>query len=73
MLYEHADQNLLWFSGVFCVYRWQKLEIPDSEFGCVKPEQEKLFVLISISLCADSVVTYASLDQILCIRICEWS
>ena len=34
-----------------------------------KPEQEKLFVLISIILCADSVATYASLDQILkCLR-----
>ena len=30
----------------------------------VKTEQEKLFVLISIILCADSVATYASLDQI---------
>ena len=28
--------------------------------------QEKLFVLISITLCADSVATSASLDQILC-------
>ena len=27
-----------------------------------KTEQEKLFVLISIILCADSVVTYASLN-----------
>ena len=33
-----------------------------------KTEQEKLFVLISIILCADSVATYASLDQILCLR-----
>ena len=32
-----------------------------------KTEQEK-FVLISIILCADSVATYASLDQILCLR-----
>ena len=31
-----------------------------------KTEQEKLFVPISIILCADSVATYASLDQILC-------
>ena len=31
-----------------------------------KTEQEKLFVLISIILCADSVATYASLDQSLC-------
>ena len=38
-----------------------------------KTEQENLFVLISITLCADSVATYASLDQILSLRICEWS
>ena len=31
-------------------------------------EQEKLFVLISITLYADSVATYASLDQILCLK-----
>ena len=30
-----------------------------------KTEQEKVFVLISITLCADSVATDASLDQIL--------
>ena len=35
-----------------------------------KTEQDKLFDLISTILCADSVATYASLDQIL---ICEWS
>ena len=28
-----------------------------------KTEQDKLFVLISIILCADSVATYASLDK----------
>ena len=33
-----------------------------------KTEQEKLFVLISIILCADSVATYASLDQFLCLK-----
>ena len=33
-----------------------------------KTEQEKLFVLISIILCADSVATYAFLDQILCLQ-----
>ena len=32
-----------------------------------KTEQEKIFILaVSIILCADSVVTYASLDQTLC-------
>ena len=30
-----------------------------------KTEQEKIFVLISIILCADSVASYAPLDQIL--------
>ena len=33
-----------------------------------KTEQEKLFILISITLCADSVATYASLGQILCLK-----
>ena len=33
-----------------------------------KSEQEKLFVLISITSCANSVATYASLDQILCLN-----
>ena len=38
-------------------------QIPNLEV--FKTEQEKLFVLMSIILCADSVATYASLDQIL--------
>ena len=33
-----------------------------------KTKQEKLFVLMSTILCADSVATYASLDQILCLE-----
>ena len=33
-----------------------------------KTKQEKLFVLISIILCADSVATYASVNQILCLK-----
>ena len=33
-----------------------------------KTEQDKLFVLISIILCADRVATYASLDQIWCLK-----
>ena len=33
-----------------------------------KTEQEKLFVLTSIILCAVSVATYTSLDQILCLK-----
>ena len=58
MLYEHAGQKCLWCSGVFCGYRWQKLELPDSKFGSVfKREQENLFVLISIIMCAHSVAT----------------
>ena len=57
-------KNVCWFGGVFCGYRWQKLELPDFKFGSV---QEKSFVLISIILCAESVATYATLDQILCL------
>ena len=38
-----------------------------------KTEQEKLFVLISIILCADSVATYASLTKYCSLRICDWS
>ena len=38
-----------------------------------KTEQEKLFVLISIILCADSVAADASLDEFWSLRICEWS
>jgi len=30
---------------------------------------EKLFVYISITLCTDSVVTYASLDKIMCLTV----
>ena len=30
MLYECAG-HFLRFSGVFCGYRWQKLELPDSD------------------------------------------
>jgi len=33
----------------------------------VKTKLEKLSVFISITLCTDSVVTYASLDQIWCL------
>ena len=62
-------QPFLWFSGVFSGYTWQKLELPDSEFEVFKTEQEKLFVLISITLCADGVATHASLDQIICFNM----
>ena len=31
-----------------------------------KTEQEQIFVLVFITLCADSVATYASLDKIMC-------
>ena len=34
-----------------------------------KIEQKKLFVLISITSCTDSVATYACTDQVLCINI----
>ena len=36
--------------------------------GVFKTERDKLFVLISMILCADSVATYASLNQILCLE-----
>ena len=66
MLYEHAGQNYLWFNGVFCGYRWKNLELPDSKFGIFfKTKQDKICVPISIIWSADSVATYASLDQIL--------
>ena len=35
----------------------------------LKTEQEKLFVLISITSCTDSVATYACTDQGLCLNI----
>jgi len=34
-------------------------------FELFKTKQEQLFVYISITLCTDTVVTYASLDQII--------
>jgi len=37
-------------------------------FEVFKTKREKLFLYISITLCTDTVVTYASLDQILCIN-----
>ena len=60
MLYEHVGRKYVWFTAEVGASRlriWKFL----------KTEQEK-FVLISIILCADSVATYASLDQILCLR-----
>ena len=44
-----------WFSGVFCGYRWQKLELPDSKFGTGE------------IICPYSF-TYVYLDQILCLK-----
>ena len=41
-------------------------ETPNLEM--FKTEREKLFVHISIILCADGVVTYESLDQFLCLK-----
>ena len=54
------------FSGVFCGYRSWSFQTLNLEV--FKTEQEKLFVLISITMCADSAATYASLDQILCLK-----
>ena len=59
--YEHAGQKYLWFSGRSWSFQTPNLEV-------FKTEQDKLVVLISIILCADSVATYASLDQILCLK-----
>ena len=59
----------MWFSGVFFVVtgsRSWSFQTPNLEV--FKTEQEKLFVLISIILCADSVVIYGSLDPILCVK-----
>ena len=56
----------------FVVTGGRSLSFQTLNLEVFKTEQEKLFVLISIILCADSVATYASIDQIL-LRICEWS
>ena len=70
MFYEHAGQFFWWLSGVGISWSFQTLNLE-----VFKTEQKKLFVLISIIiiLCADSVATYASVDQILCLKICERS
>ena len=57
--------------GVFCGYRWQKLELPDLKlqeldrtgiWKCLR-QNKRNYVLISIILRADSVTTYAYLIQ----------
>ena len=68
MLYEHTGQKIcdLVVSFVFTGSRSWSFQTPNLEV--FKTKQEKLFVLISIILCADSIATYASFDQILCLK-----
>ena len=71
MLYEHAGQFFLCGLEVSFVVTgdrsWSFQTLHLKLFTC-KTEQENLFVLISITLCADSVATYACPDQILCLK-----
>ena len=39
----------VWFSGVFCGYRWQKLELPDSEFE--SRQNKKNYLSLSLQFC----------------------
>ena len=55
---------LLWSGGRSWSFQTSNLEV-------IKTEKVKVFVLISIILCAGSVATYASLHQILSLNICE--
>ena len=61
MFYGHAGQKCLWFSGVFVVTGGRSWSFQTPNMEVYKTKQEKLFVLISIILCTDSVATYASL------------
>ena len=67
VLYEHAGHFFLWF-GAFVVTGGRNWSFHILNSEVYKKEQEKLFLLISITLCADSVATYASHDQILCLN-----
>ena len=66
MLYEHAGQKCLWFSVSFVVTGGRSWSFQSLNLEVFKTEQKKLFVIISTILCADSLATYVSLDQILC-------
>ena len=67
MLGEHAGQFFcgLVVSLVVTGGRSWRLTL---NLEVLKTEQDKLFVLISITFCADSVAICASLDQILCLK-----
>ena len=46
-----------------------ELELPDCEFDLFKPEKEKLFVLISITLNADSIAPKVSFELVSCVNV----
>ena len=61
LLYEHAGHKRLWFVVSFVVTSGRSWSFKILNLEVFKTEQEKLFVLISIILCADSIATYAYL------------
>ena len=65
LYYEHAGQFFCGLVVTFVVTGGRSWSFQTPNLEVFTTEQEKLFVLISIILCADSVATYASLDQIL--------
>ena len=68
MLYEHVGQKYLWFSVSFVDTGGRNRSFQTPNLEVFKTAPEKLFVLVSIILCADSVATYVSLDQILYLK-----
>ena len=68
---EHMNmlaKNVCGLLVYFVVTGGRSWSFQTSNLDVFKTEQEKLFVLISIILCADSVETYASLDQVLWLK-----
>ena len=68
MLCDHAGQIFCGLVVSLVVTGGRSWSFQKLNLELFKTKQEKLFVLISITLCADSVATYACLDQILCLK-----
>ena len=68
MLYTNAGQNICGLVVSFVVTGGTSWSFQTPNLEVFKIEQEKLFVHISLILCADSVENYASLDQISCLK-----
>ena len=54
---------------VTIVLQVTELELPDCEFDLFKPEKEKLFVIISITLNADSIAPKVSFELVSCVNV----